>query len=80
MAHTPSLWLSAFFLSFQNKNNFKNNKMKKIIGYSILVAFFSSIFLFITLVESILAALFVFGLMTLVVGLIFLAIYLIEDS
>jgi hypothetical protein len=45
-----------------------------------LIAFFFSIFLFIALVESILVALFVFGLTALIFGFIFLAIYFITDS
>ena len=54
--------------------------MKKIIGYSMLIAFYFGIFLFVALAKSFLDALIVFGIAALLIGFISLATYLIAGG
>ena len=54
--------------------------MKKIIGYSMLVALFFGFFLFVALTKSFLDALIGFGIAALLVGFIGLAAYLIAGG
>lgn len=56
------------------------NIMKKIIGYSMLIALFFGFFLFVALAKSFLDALIVFGISALLIGFLWLGVYLIAGG